>query len=299
MSVGPQDGVVQFIQASDPAAQPPMVTPMSYPSSVAPKRPVLAGMWWLDTSSTPFRLRRRNDANTAWDPIGASTMAPYITQRPSAELTNEQALSALPTGILKNTATTGVLSIASGSDLPAHQHPSTEVSDFSEAAQDAVGGMAQATASVRLSYDDAAAVFRADAIFGTAAGTVAEGNHLHPPPVHALRRVTADTTVVAGDEVIVVDAGGPATVRLPPAPGWMGRILTVCRHSANGAVTVLADGADRIWGPGANGVASQGLSSRGAFLILLGETATTWRMIGTGGNVQLLEAPTAETLPAN
>lgn len=41
-------------------------------------------------------------------PIGAT----YITQIPNATLTNEQALSLLATGILKNTTTTGVLTIA-------------------------------------------------------------------------------------------------------------------------------------------------------------------------------------------
>lgn len=48
---------------------------------------------------------------------GAPTNATYITQTPNATLTNEQALSALGTGIVKNTTGTGVLSIAtSGTD---------------------------------------------------------------------------------------------------------------------------------------------------------------------------------------
>lgn len=42
----------------------------------------------------------------------APTNATYITQTPSAGLSNEQALSALATGILKSTTTTGVVSIA-------------------------------------------------------------------------------------------------------------------------------------------------------------------------------------------
>lgn len=41
-------------------------------------------------------------------PVGAT----YITQTPDATLTNEQALSALATGIMKSTTTTGVISIA-------------------------------------------------------------------------------------------------------------------------------------------------------------------------------------------
>jgi hypothetical protein len=48
---------------------------------------------------------------------GAPTDATYITQIPNATLTNEQALSALATGLVKNTTGTGVLSIAaSGTD---------------------------------------------------------------------------------------------------------------------------------------------------------------------------------------
>lgn len=49
---------------------------------------------------------------------GAPTDATYITQTANTSLTNEQALSTLGTGILKNTTTTGVLSIASAGDFP-------------------------------------------------------------------------------------------------------------------------------------------------------------------------------------
>jgi hypothetical protein len=51
-------------------------------------------------------------------PVGAK----YIVQQADATLTAEQALGALGTGILKNTTTTGILSIAAGGDLPAHTH---------------------------------------------------------------------------------------------------------------------------------------------------------------------------------
>lgn len=52
---------------------------------------------------------------TASAPVGAK----YIVQTADATLTNEQALGALATGLLKNTTTTGVLSIAvAGTDYP-------------------------------------------------------------------------------------------------------------------------------------------------------------------------------------
>ena len=49
---------------------------------------------------------------------GAPTDATYITQIANGTLTNEQALGGLATGILKNTTTTGVLSIAVAGDFP-------------------------------------------------------------------------------------------------------------------------------------------------------------------------------------
>lgn len=73
-------------------------------------------------SMTLHKLYICKDTGYAEIVTGASSFAPvgatYITQTPNATLTNEQALSALSTGILKNTTTTGVLSIAVGSDLP-------------------------------------------------------------------------------------------------------------------------------------------------------------------------------------
>lgn len=58
----------------------------------------------------------------------APTNATYITQTANSTLTNEQALSALATGIVKNTTTTGVLSIAiAGTD---YQAPATTFAGY-------------------------------------------------------------------------------------------------------------------------------------------------------------------------
>lgn len=56
--------------------------------------------------------------------------ATYITQTANSTLTNEQALGALSTGILKSTTTTGVLSIAVGADLPSHTHAEADVTSL-------------------------------------------------------------------------------------------------------------------------------------------------------------------------
>jgi hypothetical protein len=50
---------------------------------------------------------------------GAPTDATYITQTPSGGLSNEQAMSALATGLVKNTTATGVQSIADVNDISA------------------------------------------------------------------------------------------------------------------------------------------------------------------------------------
>lgn len=60
---------------------------------------------------------------------GAPTNATYIVQTSNGTLTNEQALASLATGILKNTTTTGVLSIATGTDLPSHTHTLADITD--------------------------------------------------------------------------------------------------------------------------------------------------------------------------
>lgn len=71
------------------------------------------GDLWYDSTANELTARI-NGANVALGAgsIDAPTTATYIVQTPDATLSNEQALSALATGILKSTTTTGVLSIA-------------------------------------------------------------------------------------------------------------------------------------------------------------------------------------------
>lgn len=52
----------------------------------------------------------------------APANAKYIVQTANSTLTAEQALDSLATGVLLNNGSTGVLSIATGSDLPSHTH---------------------------------------------------------------------------------------------------------------------------------------------------------------------------------
>lgn len=95
-----------------------------YEEIAAPSSPAsnTARLYARDKSGVT-ELFYKNDAGTERDlsssgGSGAPTTATYITQTPDAGLSAEQALSALATGIVKNTTGTGVLSIATGADLP-------------------------------------------------------------------------------------------------------------------------------------------------------------------------------------
>jgi len=106
--------------------------------------PVLSvGEISYDTTSEELRI---GDGTTAWlslPAVGAggggggggggpsSTEAPktasYIVRTADGTLTNETVLGSLATGILKNTTTTGVLTIATGTDLPSHNHTAAAI----------------------------------------------------------------------------------------------------------------------------------------------------------------------------
>lgn len=128
------------------------------------------------------RLVAHGDAVAAIDAtVDALLITPFIVQTPSAVLTAEQALSTLATGLLKNTTGTGVLSIATGADVPAHNHTPADVTGFDEAAQDAVGNALVDGTGINFTYNDGSNQITAEPIFaGTgSAGTVARSDHNH------------------------------------------------------------------------------------------------------------------------
>jgi hypothetical protein len=123
---------------------------------------------------------------------GAPSDATYITQTPNGTLTNEQALSALATGILKSTTATGVLSIATAADLPSVLTTKGDVSTFS-------------TVPARLAVGANNTVFVADSAATT-------GNKW----TSALTGLTIDNSVIGGTTaaaatVTTLSAGTTAT----------------------------------------------------------------------------------------
>src|SRR3990172_2978837 len=88
-----------------------------------------AGFIWINTTLNRVYILEDATVGAAnWillAPEGgaAPLTATFITQTPSADISNEQALSLLATGILKSMTGTGVVSIAvAGTDYPAVGH---------------------------------------------------------------------------------------------------------------------------------------------------------------------------------
>jgi hypothetical protein len=135
------------------------------------------------------------------------------------------------------------LNIANTGTVGAHTHPSSEITDFTEASQDAVGAMAADTTSINLTYTDATPELKAEAIFGTTAGTVAEGDH-----GHAGVKVGPSATFDGGGSAITTAIAAPL-VRVPYActvTGWYlnadasGSIVIDVERATAGAPTTFA-----------------------------------------------------------
>lgn len=113
---------------------------------------------------------------TAFVPTALTIYAPidakYIVQTSNGTLTNEQALGSLATGLLKNTTSTGVLTIAvAGTDYAAasHTHTASDITNFAEAVDDRVGSLLSAGTNITLTYNDAGNILTIDADVGAPA----------------------------------------------------------------------------------------------------------------------------------
>lgn len=94
---------------------------------------------WPSPTGNTGKFLTTDGTNYSWATAsGAPATSKYIIQTADATLTNAQVLGSLATGLLKNTTTTGVLSIATASDIPniAESQVTNLVSDLAAKATD-------------------------------------------------------------------------------------------------------------------------------------------------------------------
>lgn len=149
----------------------------------------------IDLDSHIRRIARRVASSNSGGTSGGGTptaSATYIVQTPSADLTNEQALSVLATGILLNTTGTGVLSIAvEGTDY--YKPGGTDVAL-------ADGGTGSSTA----------AGARTNLGLGTAAVVNTDLADLNEATIETAIDTLANLTSIQGRTVTLADAGANA-----------------------------------------------------------------------------------------
>ena len=129
--------------------------------------PPSAGGTGVDNGSFTLTLGASVTLSTTPAPANAK----YIVQQSDGTLTNEQALGSLSTGLLKNTTTTGVLSIATGADLPSHVHDATDITTGTLPI--ARGGTGATSAGAALTSLGAAAASHTHAAADITSGTIA------------------------------------------------------------------------------------------------------------------------------
>lgn len=219
---------------------------------------------------------------------GAPTDATYITQTPNGSLTNEQALSALATGLLKNTTGTGVLTIGvQGTDFYAPGGTDVAVTD---------GGTGRSTSTTA---------------FGTiCAGTTATGAlQTVAPGTAGQTLISAGAAALPAYGTLGVNGGGTGRTTSTTAFGTIcagttatGALQTVAPGTAGqtlisaGAAALPAYGTLGVTGGGtglatattAYGVVCAGTTATGAFQVL--------NSLGTAG--QVLTSNGAGLLPS-
>lgn len=162
---------------------------------------------------------------------GAPTNATYITQTSNGTLTNEQALASLATGILKNTTTTGVLSIAVGTDLPSHTHTLADITDDGTMAAQNANNVAITGGSLA----------------GVTVTTGTYSSNVNEAVMHAVRKETAGT-ITKGQVIRITNSSGThLQVELADASveatstGTIGIAATTITNSTTGYMMVMGE----------------------------------------------------------
>ena len=162
---------------------------------------------------------------------GAPTNATYIVQTSNGTLTNEQALASLSTGILKNTTTTGVLSIAVGADLPSHTHTLADITDDGTMAAQNANNVAITGGSLA----------------GVTVTTGTYSSNVNEAIMHAVRKASAGT-INKGEVVRITGSSGThLQVELSDASveatstGTIGIAATTITNSTTGYMMVAGE----------------------------------------------------------
>jgi autotransporter-associated beta strand protein len=225
---------------------------------------------------------------TAADVSAAPNDAKYIVQQSSSELAAEQALGSLATGILKNTTSSGVLSIAvAGTDYAAasHTHPHGDITDWNEAVDDRVGALLTAGANITLTYNDAANTLTIAAdnppVDGSGtAGRVAQWNDSNTIEAATLIKSGAGLLTLSAASAYTLTVSG--SINLDGSGAASGDVLTY-----NGTRFVAQAPAASVGGSGTTGRMAQWASSSAL------EAAD---LIKSGAGVLTLSAASTRTL---
>jgi len=199
-------------------------------------------------------------SGTGLAPIGAK----YIVQQSDPDLTNEQSLGALATGLLKNTTTSGVLSIAvAGTDYVA---PSA----LNETIDDRVAALLVAGTGISLSYNDAGNALTISSTGGTVGGSGTAGRLMQWASGGA--DAENSTLVKSGAGVLTLAAASTQTITI----------------SGSGGGTLALAGGTLTLGPDlttSGGGSTITLSAAGAYTLTIPATGTA--ALGTGTTEQI------------
>lgn len=211
---------------------------------------------------------------------GAPVGATYIVQTADGTLTNEQALGALATGIVKNTTTSGVLSIAvEGTDYYKPGGTDVAVADGGTGGSDA--GTARTNLGLVIGTDVQA--FDADTLFADVADRLQAG---HPSDWYDIGAAAITTTRTATGGAIAVDPTNGllqtlevnATTTITVASD--GIVLMHLYQDGTGSRTVNLPGTAEPHSPQS---AVDGTASARSLLILTTRGGTTTHFVAHGG----------------